>query len=611
MIPPAILDQVRQANDIVEVISASVPLKRAGANYVALCPFHKEKTPSFSVNPGKQIFHCFGCNKGGNVFRFVQEYENLSFREAVHRLAERARIPIEHSTESQARDDRAIKEALYKIHEQLTVHWQKCLQSDKEAQDARDYLVQRGVSQHAIDSFRLGYAPNTWDDTVNWLRQSGFSLEQGAQAGVIIQKSESSKYYDRFRGRLIFPISDEQGRIIGFSGRILDAVQKTAKYVNSPETALFTKGKVIYGLDKAKRALIDKQSAIICEGQLDLIACHSAGSVNVVAPQGTALTAQHARIIKRYVGEGEVILCFDSDSAGKNAAVRSLDCLLNFGLAIRVAEMPTPHDPDSYIKEYGADSFQKLIGRADSFFNFYLDTLCSNYGISDDRGKMAIVRAMGEQVQKTKNSVIIDTYAQKTAQRLGVSTVAVFAEFKKATKRIDLHSSTGFDSEEIDSDAADKAKYISPPALEHWLLKYLLLDEQLIQKAEQVIDLKWISHEGVKKVIACMLNTSRNGQWRGAASLLAEIGDENLQDMVSEAVSERREIPLLDQQFTDCLLRLRNHYLERRIQLINQSLSGLSPSGASSKLLELNALRREKKSKHLLPIHSDQDSDQA
>src|SRR5580692_5479539 len=377
---PATRERIRGASDIVDVIGGYLPLKRAGANFTALCPFHKEKSPSFNVNPHKQIFHCFGCNKGGDVFTFVKEYENIGFMDAVRRLAERAKIPLEFENTPGAQESRHLKDQLLDIHEQLTQRWQNCLASEAAGQVARDYLAKRGVSAEAIKLFRIGAAPELWDDTVNWARGKKFDLATVEKAGVIIAKEleaapavqdeanpppvtsprpSAVRYYDRFRGRLMFPICDEQGRAIGFSGRVLSGDEKTAKYVNSPETPIFTKSKIFFGLDKSKRAILDAGFAIICEGQLDLIACFTNGVQNILAPQGTAFTEQHARILKRYANE--VVLCFDSDNAGQNAAVRALDHLLTSGVAVRVAVVPTPHDPDSFIKANGGEVFRKLV----------------------------------------------------------------------------------------------------------------------------------------------------------------------------------------------------------------------------------------------------------
>src|SRR5277367_3211173 len=398
------LERIRAASDIVDIIGGYLPLKKAGANFTALCPFHKEKTPSFNVNPHKQIFHCFGCHKGGDVFAFVRDYENIDFPDAVRRLAERARIPLETDGKAGHPETRHIKDQLLQIHEQITQRWQTALASDPAGQVARDYLARRGVGQEAIQLFRLGFAPEAWDDTVNWAKSKHFEPALMEQAGLILHKEGTGHSYDRFRGRLIFPICDEQGRVIGFSGRVLAGDEKAAKYVNSPESPIFTKGKVMFGLDKSKRALLDKHCAIICEGQLDLIACFMAGVTNVVAPQGTALTGDHTRILKRYVEE--VILCFDSDNAGQNAAVRSLDSLLASGLAVRVASVPAPHDPDSFIKEFGSAAFAQLIEKARGFFDYYLDRLCKLHDAATDRGRRTVVQGMAEALHKAGSEVL-------------------------------------------------------------------------------------------------------------------------------------------------------------------------------------------------------------
>ena len=478
----ATLEQVRAASDIVDVIGSYLPLKRAGANFVALCPFHKEKTPSFHVNPHRQIFHCFGCHKGGDVFTFVKEYENLDFPEAVRRLAERARIPLEHDSGSDQNQSRSLKEKLLQLHEQIAQRWQNALATEAAGAAARDYLQRRGVPPEAVKLFRLGAAPEAWDDTVNWARSKGFELADVEKAGLILRKEGTDHYYDRFRGRLIFPICDEQGRVIGFSGRVLAGDEKTAKYVNSPETPIFIKSRVFYGLDKSKRAIIEAGFAIVCEGQLDLIACFMAGVQNVVAPQGTAFTADHARLLSRYANE--VVLCFDSDEAGQNAAVRSLDNLLSSGLAVRVALVPSPHDPDSFIKASGGTAFKQLIERAPDFFDYYLDRLCALHPVATDKGRLAVLRGMADAVHKTGNLVLVDKYAQKTGLRLGVAPDAVRAEFRKLSRA--RRSSPAQAAEPPPEPAAGP----EPPPNEFWLLKLLLLHEELIAWAARNLRLE-------------------------------------------------------------------------------------------------------------------------
>ena len=630
MFSPQTLDQVRAASAIVDVIGGALPLKRAGANFVTLCPFHKEKSPSFNVNPSKQIFHCFGCHKGGDVFTFVREYEGLTFSEAVIRLAERARIPIDVDTSPGAQQAKSVKDRLLKLHEAICVRWQQCLATEAGGQVARDYLAKRGVSADAIKEFRLGAAPEAWDDTVNWAKSKGFDADLCEQAGLVLKKAETGHYYDRFRGRLMFPICDEQGRVIAFSGRILQGDEKSAKYVNSPETPLFTKGRVLFALDKAKRAVLDAGHAVICEGQLDTIACHAAGIRNVVAPQGTALTADHARILKRYVEE--VVLCFDGDKAGRAASIRSFEGLLGSGLSIRVASIPPPDDPDSWIRQHGAESFRAILGKAEGYFDFYLRHLCAENDITSDRGRLAVLRGMGTDLAKAGNAVLQDTYAQKTSQRLGVSVDAVRTEFRKirpAAPRAEAAaprlaptptpttsaaggtppSAAGPEEGHYpdepwpsDSDAAPTVEAEPPPkpsAAEVWLLKYLLLTPELAHFAATHLEPAWVTHPTVRRIAAVHFSMGTD-----IPGLLGEFeGDEFARQLIAESALEQRNIPDPKKQLEDVILRLRNQAYDQRIlalvaHLADASLPHAERVAALQEQQDLRAAKRQP----LLPV---------
>ena len=598
-ISPATLERIRAASDIVDVIGAYVPLKKTGANFTALCPFHKEKTPSFNVNPHKQIFHCFGCHKGGDVFTFVKEYENIGFVDAVRRLAERAKIPLEFDNNPAEQQSRHLKDQLLEIHEKITQRWQNCLLNEAAGQTARDYLAKRGVSADAIKLFRLGAAPELWDDTVNWTKSKGYPVELVVQAGLIIRKDETGNYYDRFRGRLMFPICDEQGRVVAFSGRVLPGDDSPAKYVNSPETPIFTKSKVFFGLDKSKRALLDAQSAIVCEGQLDLIACFMAGVQNVVAPQGTAFTDQHARILKRYVDE--VVLCFDSDEAGQNAAVRSLDHLLASGIAVRVAVMPQPHDPDSFIKANGGEAFRKLVESADGFFDYYLNRLCAQNDAAGDKGRNIILREMAEAVRKTGSAVLVDKYAQKTALRLGVSPEAVRKEFSKFKVQ-----ASGFKAEEPEPGETlnPEPQTLNPPSShEFHLLKLVLLNDDLVSWTALHLDENWILHPLVRQIIAQRLAAQTNETWKNLAAFLDACDSPEMKSLITEAVAQERKIPNSEQQTADVALKLRNQFLDRQIAALMQKASRPEISEAEKlELLREQQKLREQKRAPLSPL---------
>ena len=566
----ATLEQVRAASDIVDVIGGYVPLKRNGANFTALCPFHKEKTPSFNVNPHKQIFHCFGCHKGGDVFTFVKDYENIGFTDAVRRLAERAHIVLETEKNPGAQQARHIKDTLLQIHEQITQRWQAALANEAAGQIARDYLAKRGVTDEAQKLFRLGYAPDAWDDTVNWAKSKSYEFATVEQGGLIIRKEGSDRFYDRFRGRLIFPICDEQGRVIGFSGRVLSGDEKTAKYVNSPETPIFTKGKVFFGLDKSKRPLLDAHSAIVCEGQLDLIACYMAGVQNVVAPQGTALTNDHARILKRYVDE--VVLCFDSDNAGQNAAVRSLDGLLASGLAVRVATVPATHDPDSFIKQFGGGAFRELTDKAEGFFDYYLTRLCATNDFATDKGRVAILQGMAEALRKTGNDVLLDKYAQKTAMRLGVAADSVRSEFKKHSRTQEFVADEDFKPEE-------EIETIPPSIQEITLLKLLLHADENVEWARGILSLDWIPHPRVREIVSRRFELQNSGEWLGAAAFLTQLENAESRSLVTQALADERPIAEPERVLKGYLGKqgvvefLRDKFIDRQSAALNQQMA--------------------------------------
>jgi DNA primase len=607
----ATIEQIRAASDIVEVIGLYLPLKRAGANFVALCPFHKEKTPSFSVNPHRQIFYCFGCHKGGDVFAFLREYENVDFPEAVRRLAERARIPLACEQSGAEQMSRSIKEKLLEIHEQITQRWQSALANEAGGQLARDYLAKRVVSEEAMKLFRLGFAPEVWDDTVNWAKSKGYDLAVVEKAGLILRKEGSDHFYDRFRGRLMFPICDEQGRVIGFSGRVLAGDEKTAKYVNSPETPIFTKSKVFFGLDKSKRALLEAEFAVVCEGQLDLISCFMAGVQNIVAPQGTAFTADHARILKRYVDE--VVLCFDSDEAGQNAAVRSLDHLLASELAVRVAVIPRPHDPDSFIRTAGAEAFKKLIEGAEGYFDYFLNRLCATNEVSTDKGRLAVLRGIAEAVHKTGNQVLIDKYAQKTALRLAVSTESVRAEFRKMAR----HKAPVVPSAAGDSAVEAGSQPARPARDEFGLLQLLFQNDELVQWATEHLDLAWIRHPLARKIVAARINGCKTGAWQGFPQFLETLEDANAPNLLSEAVTRNyregaggiepmpgvrdhlrgRALPKPLEELIGLATRLRNEHLTAEINRLNSEMLAQEPGSPQqveilARLQALKAARR-------------------
>jgi len=425
-IPSETIEQIAAANDIVEVIGSYFPLKRAGANFKALCPFHQEKTPSFMVSPTRQTFHCFGCGAGGSAFRFVMEYEHIDFPAAVRKLAARAGITIveERGASDEDRQHETRRKVL-KLHAHAAEWFYENLIKREIGEPARKYLKQRGITGEIAKRWQLGFAPDEWDAFGSWARVQGYDTRDLVASGLVKPKDDSQTSnlnlrtsYDRFRGRIMFPICNDVGEVIAFSGRLLKEEEGAAKYLNSPETQLFRKGNVLFGLHKSKRALIEANSAIVCEGQLDLISLFEAGITNVVAPQGTAFTEIQARILKRYVKE--VVLCFDSDAAGAKAAERSLDALLENDFLIRVVELPEGEDPDSLVRRDGKEKFEELVTRARGFFDYWIDREIESADLTSMGAKIQAARNLAATVSRVHDPVLRGEVINKASARLGV-----------------------------------------------------------------------------------------------------------------------------------------------------------------------------------------------
>jgi DNA primase len=429
VIPSETIEQVAAANDIVEVIGSYFPLKRAGANFKALCPFHQEKTPSFHVSPQRQTFHCFGCGVGGSAFRFVMEYEHVDFPSAVRKLATRVGIPIVEERTSQEEDrQHESRRTLLKLHAEAAELFHENLLKKEFAEPARTYLKNRGIDRRVAKDWQIGFAPDSWDAFLKWALARGYSRTQLLQSGLIKPRDEerpSGDVYDRFRGRIMFPICNDVGEIIAFSGRLLESDPQAAKYVNSPETPLFQKGRVLFGLHKTKRALIEASCAIVCEGQLDLISLFEAGIKNVVAPQGTAFTEYQARILKRFVDE--VVLCFDADQAGQKAAQHSLDSLLQHDLVVRIVDMPAGEDPDSLIRRVGKEEFEKRVTAARDFFDYWIEREVSMVDLNSMGAKMHLARKLAEIAGQVRDPLMRGQVLNKMSARLSVPA----SEFEK------------------------------------------------------------------------------------------------------------------------------------------------------------------------------------
>jgi len=451
-IPSQTIEQIAAANDIVEVIGSYFPLKRAGANFKALCPFHQEKTASFHVSPQRQSFHCFGCGVGGSVFRFVMDYEHIDFPSAVRRLAARVGIPVIEERGSSGAEDRQheARRTLLQLHGEAATWFHENLIRKEFAEPARKYLKERGITGEIAKRWRLGYAPDEWDAFGSWARGRGYDQQTLITSGLVKTKEDADsapgqRSYDRFRGRIMFPICNDVGEVIAFSGRLLKDEKEAAKYLNSPETPLFRKGNVLFGLDKTKRALIEANCAIVCEGQLDLISLFEAGITNVVAPQGTAFTESQARVLKRFADE--VVLCFDADAAGQKAAEHSLDALLANDLIVRVSEMPTGEDPDSLVRREGKEAFESRVGGARDFFDYWIERAAAGVDLTSLGAKMQLARSLAETVSRVHDPLMRGEVVSKVSARLGVSAQDFQALLPKQSRSSAIRAAESYSGE--------------------------------------------------------------------------------------------------------------------------------------------------------------------
>ena len=369
-----VLEEIRARTDIVGLINARVPLRRVGSTFKACCPFHKEKTPSFHVNPARQSYHCFGCGEHGDVFKFLMKQDGLGFMDAVRLLAERAGVALAIETDYAAEE----RNTLLAIHAEAAAFYRRCLLQTPEAAVARDYLASRKLGDEIAERFNIGYAPLAADTLLRWGEKHGFKPETLVAAGLLAPPNSPDRpdaYYDRFHGRLMFPICDVQGRVVAFSARVLDPKSHPAKYVNSPETPIFLKSRILYALDKARSAIVKspRREAIVCEGQIDVIRCHSSGFDTAVASQGTAFTKEHVELLRKYADS--VLLVFDGDDAGRKAALRTGTLFLEAGLPVRVAALPPGDDPDSLLRDKGPDAFREVLDSAVSLIAFQIRVL--------------------------------------------------------------------------------------------------------------------------------------------------------------------------------------------------------------------------------------------
>ncbi len=429
-IPEHILNEIQDRCDIVEVISSYIPLRPAGRNFKAPCPFHHEKTPSFIVSPDKQIYHCFGCNSGGNVFNFIKEYEKIDFIDAVKMLAVKTGVKLPEYRRQKTEED-SFTSAVYTVNDIAASFYSSILEKGRPASGAWRYVEKRGLEEPVLKKFRIGHADSSQGSLMDYLLKRGVKPETFLKAGLVMKRKDGSSY-DLFRNRLIFPICDVRGRVLGFGARVLDV--SLPKYINSPETGVYKKSQHLYGLSFAKSHIRGKGFAIITEGYLDVITSHQYGINNTISSLGTALTLEQIRLLRRYAHN--VVMVYDADQAGEMATLRGLDLFLEEGMNVKVATLDTDHDPDSFIRKFGPRGFNTAVKKAKSLFAYKLDLLNEKFEGSEPEDKARIVKEMLSTISRVRNSVIKAEYIKKLSQELCIKEDAIWDDLKKTKRSI-------------------------------------------------------------------------------------------------------------------------------------------------------------------------------
>jgi DNA primase len=588
-IPEQTIERIREANDIVDVIGGYLRLTKKGQNYWARCPFHDEKTASFSVTPAKQIFYCFGCHVGGNVITFVRDYEKLSFFEAVKLLADRANIPLE--MEQNPGADKSDVTKLAEIHSQAAFLYFKMLQ-DKNHLAPLDYLLQRGISDETIREFQLGYAPDSWDTLLNEMSRKRVPQNLLELSGLFT-KSDSGRFFDRFRNRIMFPIWDLQGRIAGFGGRTLSNDKNEAKYLNSPETPLYHKSRILYGLAQAQKSIRSQQSALIVEGYMDFLQLWQAGFRNVIAGSGTAFTAEHARLISRFAKK--TILAYDSDEAGQMAAIKTGFLLLSHSLEVAVMDIPAGEDPDSFLKKRGKEQFQQQIQQAVPFLSF-LEKYYAPKAL-DGRQKSEALQNIIEQVRSFRDPLYQEFFLREISSRFQVTFESLMNELKRGRR-------SGIEEERIAEPQPKNFKNPADAARFH-LLQILLLPEMKYRHiALEFLPPELFEHSLYVRTAKVLYSAFSGNMQIDAPELIDTIADKELRGFLTRLWMESDALVNPDKIFLDCMRLLEEQFIQTELTALQEKM--MAAGNEEAAIMELMRQNQEltNKKKELSRIYT-------
>lgn len=589
LIPEHIIEQVREANDVVDVVSDYVQLKRSGRNFFGRCPFHNEKTGSFSVSPDKQIYHCFGCGAGGNVINFIMEHERLDFLSSVKLLADRANIHLETEPgQPQKKDDRAY---IYNMHEIACRTFEKQL-DDGSAKAAKDYLLKRGIAEETLKTFRVGFAPDRWDAVTLEVMKLGLSQDILTRSGLLMAKNGGG-YYDRFRNRIMFPIMDINGKVQAFGGRIFGEAEG-AKYMNSPETPIYHKGRTLFGLNQSRDDIRSSRTAILVEGYMDLIRLYQEGFTNVVAGTGTAFTPEQAGLVKRFADK--VLVCYDGDAAGQKAAQKAGLTLLDKGLDVRIIKLPEGEDPDSFFDKQDKAAFQKLIIAALDFMTFVLRS--NRDQLESPVTRTAFLEGVVSDLAMMQNEILRGMLASQLADEMHVPEDAVMSLLQKQAKRVRRSDYT--------PEAQQRPVPVVPQVLrrpesgaekaEFELLRlHLSQDESLLNWLTSTVDDEDIHKMHYVQIFQLLRGRLRKELPINHSRLLDEIESADLRRFITRLINEARPDLESIAHASQCVKTIRRWRLRHEADALREQLKDAEKTGAdiSSIMKRMKQLKQE------------------
>ncbi|MCY3684095.1 MAG: DNA primase [Gemmatimonadetes bacterium] len=557
-IPETTIDQVRLSIDIVDVVSDHVALTRRGKNFVGLCPFHDDSTPSLNVSQEKQIYKCFACGAGGNSFTFLREIENISFIEAVRQLADRAGIVLPDAKPADP-DQQEVFDQLYRANELAVKYFHHLLTQDEKAADAMAYLKNRGINRDVIDAFSLGYAPDQWDGFLQVATRRGFSLQILERAGLVTPRQTGDGFYDRFRNRITFPIHAATGRPVAFGARALDPNEQ-AKYINSPETPVYNKSATLYGLWRNRDSIRDAGVALVVEGYMDLIALAQYDIENAVASSGTALTTDHARLLRRYAPK--TILIFDGDTAGATAAMRGIGSLFEVGLEVRVVTLPEDHDPDSYVRAQGPDGLLRLTENAAPAIDFLIEQLAQQNDLSTVDGKTRTAHALAELVGRITDKALKQFLIKDIAEKIGIDEEILIGIAQ--TQRRSTRPQNGQPEPET---------YDTRPRSERELLTYLMQHPETADSVFNQISPDNFTNSAYRQIAALIARNRQQKQSIEAAHLIDQCNDARLCRILTDLSLEIGiENPNIDVPIQDYIHKFQLKSLESEIERLEKQL---------------------------------------